>query len=173
MEAGRTSDPIEPHASIEDLVASFDIAKFGRAPPKLDPEELKALNAKLVHTLPYEAVRTRVPGGAAFWEAVRPNVATVAEAAEWWRIVEGPVPPPPGEERGFLREAAALLPPEPWDDATWPAWTKAVAAASGRKGKPLFLPLRLALTGKEHGPEMRLLLPLIGRARVLARLDAA
>lgn len=167
-----TSDPIEPRASIEELVAEFDIAKFGRAPPKLDPEELGALNARLVRQLPYAAVADRVPDGPAFWEAVRPNLATVAEAADWWRVVEGPVPPPPEAEHAFLAEAARALPPEPWDETTWGVWTKAVAAATGRRGKALFLPLRLALTGREHGPEMKALLPLIGRARVLARLGA-
>ena len=167
-----TSDAIEPRATMAALVAEFDIEKFGRAPPKLDPQELEALNAKLLHQLPYEAVADRVPGGPDFWDAVRPNVTTLADAAEWWRIVEGPGAPPPPAERGFLAAAAARLPPEPWDGATWTLWTKAIAAETGRKGKALFLPLRLALTGKEHGPEMRALLPLIGRARVLARLTA-
>lgn len=167
-----TSDPIEPRTRIEELVAEFDIAKFGRAPPKLDPEELGALNARLVRQLPYAAVADRVPDGPAFWEAVRPNLATVAEAADWWRVVEGAVPSPPEAERGFLAEAARALPPEPWDETTWGVWTKAVAAATGRRGKALFLPLRVALTGREHGPEMKALLPLIGRSRVLARLGA-
>lgn len=168
-----TSDPVEPRLTMEQLVAEFDIGKFGRAPPKLDPEELKALNAKLLRHLPYDAVAGRVPGGRAFWEAVRANVATVADAAEWWRILEGPVEPPPTEERAFLVAAAALLPPEPWGEGTWGDWTKMVAAATGRKGKALFLPLRRALTGKEHGPEMRALLPLIGSARTLERLGAS
>jgi glutamyl-tRNA synthetase len=167
-----TSDPVEPRRSMQELVDGFDIAKFGRAPPKLDPEELKALNAKLVHLLPYDAVADRVPGGPEFWDAVRPNVATVAEAAEWRRIVEGKVQPPAAEDRDFLAEAAATLPAEPWDETTWGAWTKALSGATGRKGKALFRPLRLALTGKEEGPELRLLLPLIGRARVLSRLGA-
>jgi glutamyl-tRNA synthetase len=168
-----TSDPIEPRRSMQDLVAEFEIGKFGRAPPKLDPEELKALNAKLLHQLPYDAVAGRVPGGKAFWEAVRPNLATVADAAAWWCVVEGPVGPPPAAERDFFAAAAALLPAEPWDEATWGAWTKALAAATGRKGRALFQPLRLALTGREHGPEMRALLPLVGRARTLARRGAA
>jgi glutamyl-tRNA synthetase len=165
-----TSDPVEPRRTMRELVDGFDIAKFGRAPPKLDPEELKALNAKLVRLLPYDAVAGRVPGGPAFWDAVRPNVATLAEAAEWARIVEGPVPAAAAAARDFLAEAAATLPPEPWDEATWGAWTNALSGATGRKGKALFLPLRLALTGKEQGPELRLLLPLIGRERALARL---
>jgi glutamyl-tRNA synthetase len=165
-----TSDPVEPRRAMADLVAEFDIGKFGRAPPKLDPGELKTLNAKLLHQLPYDAVAGRVPGGPAFWEAVRPNLTTAGDAAEWWRIVEGPIDPPQAGERDFLAAAAATLPAAPWDDATWGTWTKTLAAATGRKGKALFLPLRRALTGKEHGPEMRALLPLIGRTRTLARL---
>ena len=63
-----------------------------------------------------------------------------------------------------------MLPPEPWDETTWGVWTKAVAQATGRKGKDLYLPLRLALTARAHGPELKSLLVLIGRARTLARL---
>jgi glutamyl-tRNA synthetase len=169
-----TSGAIEPRSSMQALTAEFDLKKFGRAPPKLDPADLTALNGKLLHNMPYEAVAGRVPGGPAFWEAVRPNVSTVVDAAEWWRIVEGPVSPVAADQdRDFLAAAAALLPPEPWGDSTWSAWTKAVGAATGRKGKTLFLPLRLALTGKDHGPEMRLLLPLIGRERTRERLGGA
>jgi len=62
------------------------------------------------------------------------------------------------------------LPPEPWSQATWSEWTNALKAKTGVKGKALFQPLRLALTGAEHGPELRALLPLIGREKADARL---
>jgi glutamyl-tRNA synthetase len=158
-----TSDPIELRPDLETLVAEFDIAKFGRNRPKLDMAELDLLNAKLMHKLPYDRVAPRLPAGAtqAFWLAVRANLTRVSDAGEWWQVVTGP---------DFIAAAAALLPPEPFDATTWSSWTAAVKAATGRKGKELFLPLRHALTGRGHGPELAALLPLIGRAQALDRL---
>ncbi len=166
-----TSDPIELRSDLASLVAEFDIAKFGRNRPKLDMAELDQLNAKLMHELPYAAVAARLPEGSteAFWLAVRANLTRVSDAAEWWQVVTGPVTPLI-DEPDFIAAAAALLPPEPFDPTTWAAWTEAVKSATGRKGKALFLPLRHALTGRGHGPELAALLPLIGRERALARL---
>ncbi|HTQ14174.1 MAG TPA: glutamate--tRNA ligase [Rhizomicrobium sp.] len=165
-----TSDPIELKPSLEALAGEFAFDKIGRAPAHFDPAELSGLNAKLLHALPYEAVKDRIPGDAAFWEAVKANVARLSDAADLWTLVEGPVAPAI-EDAAVTQAAAAALPPEPWDEETWPAWTKAVAAATGLKGRALFHPLRLALTGREHGPELKKLLPLIGRAKALARLE--
>jgi len=106
----------------------------------------------------------------AFWMAVRGNLTRFSDVIDWWRVVEGEIAPV-REDAAFLAEAAALLPAEPWDAATWSAWTGAVKAATGRKGRALFHPLRLALTGVEQGPELAALLPLIGRAKALARLS--
>jgi glutamyl-tRNA synthetase len=103
---------------------------------------------------------------------LRPNLQRLEDAAEWWRVVAGPVTPVVADA-ALLAAAAGLLPPEPWDDATWRAWTTAVRERTGVKGKPLFLTLRLALTGLDHGPELRGLLPLIGRERALARLSGS
>ncbi len=124
--------------------------------------------------MPYAAVADRlqalgVGGGATFWEAVRGNLAKLSDASGWWRVVEGPIAPTI-EDAGFAAAAAELLPPAPWTDATWGEWTNAVKATSGAKGRALFHPLRLALTGRDTGPEMKALLPLIGRDRTLARL---
>jgi glutamyl-tRNA synthetase len=170
-----TSDPVAPHANLDELVHSFDFAKLSRAPARFDPAELRALNARLLHMLPFSAVEARlsamgIGGGEAFWEAVRGNLAHLAEAKLWWDVVEGPLAPVI-EDRDLCRMAAGLLPPEPWDQATWSAWSSAVKAATGAKGKALFQPLRLALTGEEHGPELKHLLPLIGRRRAAARLE--
>lgn len=170
-----TSDPIEPRRRLDELVAEIDLGKFGRAPPHFDVEELRGLNAKLLHLLPYEDVASRLPAGAGpgFWEAVRPNVERLADAAEWWRICAGPLAPadePDPDTAAFLRQAAALLPEEPFDTGTWDRWVERVKAATGRKGKALFLPLRRALTQRDHGPELRNLLPLIGRTRADKRL---
>ena len=169
-----TSDAIEPRLDLAALVAEFDFKKFGRAQPHLDPAELGALNAKLLHQTPFETVAARLPKGAtrAFWEAVRSNLERVSDAAYWWQVCAGEVAPTiaPGDET-FLAKAAELLPSEPFDVTTWKSWTDRVAAATGRKGRALFHPLRLALTAREQGPELRNLLPLIGRERALHRLQ--
>jgi glutamyl-tRNA synthetase len=167
-----TPDPIEAQADLAALVAGFDISRFGRATPRFDPEELAHLNARILHALPFEAVAARLPEGfdAALWEVVRPNLTKLDDALIWYEIVRGKTLPRV-EDVEFSHLAASLLPEEPWDETTWGTWTTAVREASGRKGKGLFLPLRLALTGLDHGPELKYLLPLLGRARVLACLD--
>jgi glutamyl-tRNA synthetase len=165
-----TSDPVEPRSSLADLAADFDFARIGRAPAHFDPEELLALNAKALHATPYEAVALRIPDiDAALWEAIRPNLTKLSDAADLAALVTGPVTPVI-EDAALCAAAAELLPPEPWDENTWPAWTRAVAAATGAKGRGLYHPLRLALTGRGDGPELKKLLPLIGRAKILARL---
>ena len=170
-----TSDPVEVKPSLAALAEEFTFGKIGRAPAHFVPDELSALNARLLHTLPFEAVADRlaamgIAGGTEFWEAVRPNLARLSEASDYWRLVTGPVEPVL-EDRNIAVRAAELLPPEPWDQTSWGSWTAEVAAATGARGRALFHPLRLALTGREHGPELKKLLPLIGRARVLARLN--
>ena len=164
-----TSDPVEPRQSLGELAQEFDFAKIGRAPAHFVPEELNALNSKTLHLMPYSAVAGRVPQGEAFWEAIKPNLTKLSDVAEMSRLVSGPVTPLI-EDAGLAAKAAALLPPEPWDEGTWSLWTKAVSAETGAKGRGLFHPLRLALTGLEHGPELKKLLPLIGRDKSLARL---
>ena len=166
-----TSEAVEPYLSLDDLVKHFDLGHFGRATPKFDPDELPRLNHRLIQHLAFYDVKDRLPAGAdeRFWLAVRSNLTRVAEAAEWWGVVHGPIRPDIADPL-FAEAAAALLPPEPWNEATWPAWTKSVAAATNRKGKDLYQPLRLALTARPHGPELKSLLVLLGRERALARL---
>lgn len=169
-----TSQAVEPVAERAVLVASFDLSTFGRAPAKFDEEDLDRLNAAIVHQLPFEAVQHRLPAGmdAAGWHAVRPNLAHVGEAADWWRLVTGPITAPEftSEDRAFLAEAAAAL---VWGENPWGALTATLKDATGRKGRALFLPLRQALTGMDHGPDMGELLPLIGEAQARRRLQAA
>jgi glutamyl-tRNA synthetase len=135
--------------------------------------ELRALNAKLLHLLPWDAVKDRLSyGSEAFWLAVRGNIEKLADAKQWQEVVSanitGVVAP---EDKDFIVSARAMLPPAPWDGTTWKAWTEAVKTATGRKGKDLFMPLRRALTGLDHGPELAVMLPLIGRDKALARLS--
>jgi len=170
-----TSDPVEPVADMAPLIAGFDFTRFGRAPARFDEGELAQLNARILHQTAYEAVAERLPTGMgeAEWEAVRPNLATVAEAADWWQVIEGPVdaPEPAGDDRAYLAQAAEVAARIDWANDPWHALTAALKDATGRKGKTLFLPLRLALTGRAQGPDMAALLPLIGRDRTIARLN--
>ncbi|WP_419809351.1 glutamate--tRNA ligase [Sphingomonas sp.] len=168
-----TSDPVEPLVDAASLVAGFDIGHVGRAPARFDEAELAQVNAKVVHQLPFAAVADRLPAGmdAVAWEAVRPNLARVADAESWWRVVEGPVDAvTPDEDRSYLSEAAGVADAMAWAGDPWHALTAALKERTGRKGKALFLPLRRALTGLDHGPDMAALLPLIGRERALDRL---
>lgn len=170
-----TSDAVAPEADFAPLVAGFDFAKFARSTPRLDPEDLTRLNARILHETPFEAMRGRLAelglDGAdeAFWSAVRPNLTRLTDAEAWWRIAHRPLTPEIADP-DFAARAAALLPPEPWGPDTWGQWVGAVKDATGRGGKSLFMPLRLALTGQDHGPELKALLPLIGRDRAEARL---
>jgi glutamyl-tRNA synthetase len=154
-------------------VAGFDLGAISRTPPRFDPAALAEVSAKTLHLLPFDAVAARLPAGATekFWLTVRENLATIAEAAAWLRIVIEGADPHEAGDPSFLATAAELLPAEPFDEATWPSWTRAVGAATGLKGKALFLPLRRALTGRDHGPDLKALLPLFSRASVLARLE--
>jgi len=169
-----TSDAVRPVASLEELAGLVELAHVSRAPAKFDEHELETLSARTLHQLPLAAVADRlaalgVVADEAFWQAVRGNLAKLDEAAQWWRVVQGPIAPAIGDA-GFAEAAARLLPAEPFEATTWKSWTQAVSAATGAKGKALFMPLRQALTGLDHGPELAALLPLIGRDKALKRL---
>ncbi len=170
-----TSEAVAPYPSLDELAAHVDLAKLSRAPGRFDIEELRGLNARLLHMLPYEAVAPRLDAAGlsiseALWTAVRGNIGTLGDVRTWSEVVEGPLQPRI-EDAAFCAAAAGLLPPEPWDGDTWSAWTTAVREATGAKGRALFHPLRLALTARDAGPELKALLPLIGRARAEARLN--
>ena len=168
-----TSDNIHPCTDYAELVEGFALDKLSRAPARFDEAELLHLNAKLLHHLPWDAVKDRLPERDGSVLARHPRQHRKAFgfrslAARHHRSGEARRG---GGDAAFIAEARALLPPEPWDPTTWKTWTDAVKAATGRKGKPLFMPLRLALTGLDHGPELAQLLPLIGRERALERLS--
>ena len=169
-----TSDPVDPALDAEALAASFNLAHFGRAPARFDEAELARVNAAIIHRLPFAAVANRLPTGMdeTAWATIRPNLSRLSEAADWWQVVTGPIAAPPqsDEDRAYLAAAAGVLEQV---GADWAALTAALKEQTGRKGKPLFLPLRQALTGQDHGPEMAALLPLIGIDAALVRLRAA
>ncbi len=172
---GTSKDPAP--VPMAELVASFSFADFSRSPPRFDATQLLALNRKLLHRLSFAEVCARLPEGAteAFWEAVKGNLELLTESRRWWEVVQGDfsAPAPAPEDMSVLKAALDVLPPGEFDQPAWKAWTLAISAATNAKGKGLYQPLRLALTGEAHGPEMAPLLGLIGRAGIKARLERA
>jgi glutamyl-tRNA synthetase len=167
-----TPDSPEP-LPLAALAESYDITKTSRSPARFDIGQLMALNRRVLHGENFASVRDRLPSAATeeFWNAVRGNLDLLSEARHWWSVVSSDIVPPIQEGQGdFFRAALGQLPEAPWDAGTWSAWTGALKLATGRKGRALFAPLRLALTGEEHGPELAALLPLMGRDRVAMRL---
>jgi len=166
---------VEPARSLSELVAGHDLGKFGKTSPRFDPQELRHLNARLLHALDFAAAQPQLAAlgygqvDNRLWEAARGNLEKIGDIALWQRICRSEIAPVVADS-GFASKAAELLPPEPWTVDTWRTWTDAVKQTTGKKGKDLFMPLRLALTGVEHGPELKVLLPLIGRDRALRRL---
>jgi glutamyl-tRNA synthetase len=168
-----TSQPVEPVAQLADLLPGFALSHFGRAPARFDPADLAALSARCIHHMRHADVASRLPAGIGEteWLAIRPNLTRLDEVTGWHAIIAGPITPVV-EEPDYVALAAATLAELPWGDDIWSRLVEALKAATGRKGKALFLPLRLALTGQPHGPEMAALLPLIGRDGALQRLGA-
>lgn len=166
-----SSRPVELLRDIAAAADAFSLDDFGPAPVVFDPDLLPRLTAQALHEYPYAAVEQRLSAlgidgtkASAFWEAVRPNLSRLDEAAAWWDLVtKGAAPVVAPEDAAFVAQAMAMLPPAPWDGTTWRQWTDAVKAASGRKGAALFRPLRRALTGRDSGPDMALLMPLLQR----------
>ncbi len=168
-----TSDPLEVGDSIEALGASFAFTKMGRSPARYDTADLDRLNAQALHAMPYDVARPRLAAldadlGEVFWNGVRGNLQKFADVSEMVTIVRGPVTPTI-EDPTFAQAALAAL-PETIDETLWPVWTAAVKEATGAKGKALFMPLRLMITGQAHGPDMATLAPMIGRERIVKRL---
>lgn len=167
-----SSQPVELKADLDEIAAGFDLSQFGAAPTKFDAEDLWPLTRAHVQAQPYEAVADAlaamgVPAdiAPAFWAVARENVTRLADAKGWWELCrDGAAPMVAPEDAEFIAQALTLLPAQPWGATAWSDWTNAVKAATGRKGKALFMPLRKALTGMEHGPDMGALMPLLQKA---------
>ena len=171
-----TSLPVEPVTDMEPLIEAFDFSTFGRAPARFDMAELETLNTRILHSLDWESVRGRLPEGMSGrdWEVIRPNLRTVAEASGWWEILHGHVEAKAAnEDRPLIEAAVGALDEIDWSDSPWKQLVALLKERTGRSGRPLFHPLRHALTGRDSGPEMAALLPLIGREEAEARLRAA
>ncbi|MGH6800424.1 MAG: glutamate--tRNA ligase, partial [Methylocella sp.] len=172
-----SSMALHPAGSIDELAASLDLGELSRTVARFDPAELAALSARTLHGLGFEAVRERLKAydiagykAKSFWLATRGNLSVFLDVVDWWRVVDGEIAPVV-EDPEFLAAARENMPAEPWDETVWANWTKVLQAATGRKGRALFHPLRLALTGRDNGPELAALLPLIGKTKAAARLS--
>lgn len=172
-----TSQPVEALPALAPLAETFDFAHFGRAPAHFEMDEVEQLNARLLHVMPFAMVAGRGPAWVdeAGWTVLRTALGRLDQVGEWREVVQGDIAAPalPEDDRRFLDEAAGVAAAIDWSEDPWHALTDALKAATGRKGKALFRPLRLALTGRESGPEMAPLVRLIGKERCLARLEAA
>ncbi len=171
-----TSLSIEPYADLDAIAEKLDFSMISHGPARFDPAELDSLNARIVHALPFEVVRPRLVAlgldDEQLWLGLRGNLTRFADIAELAQLVRGPIAPQIAEtDREFIALARDLLPAEPWDETSFSAWANALKEKSGRKGKALFEPLRLALTGRHDGPDLKSLLPLLGRKACLDRLS--
>lgn len=170
-----SSDPIEPFTTLQPLIDGFDLTKFSRNTPKFDVDELYRLNAKILHATDFANVKERLCAMGlkeiddAFWMAVRPNLTKLSDIKSWWDVTHNPVTADIAD-LSFTTAAADVLPPAPWNETTFNTWINAVKEKTGKKGKDLFMPIRIALTGMEHGPELPVLLPLLGPDKVKERL---
>lgn len=170
-----SSEPIEAFKDTQTVIKNFDISKFSRGTPKFDPEELVRLNTKIIHDFSFEEAKPRLEKiglndmDEEFWNAIRPNLERISDSKEWWNVAKGPVTPIV-EDKEFIQSALSVLPETPWNENTWMQWTNAVKEKTERKGKQLFMPLRQAVTGMDHGPELAQLLLLIGPEKVKERL---
>jgi glutamyl-tRNA synthetase len=172
-----TSDPIEAFSSLDPIIQSFDFSKFGRGTPKMDVREIERLNAKIVHQMSYDDVNDRpeLDGvDANFWDNVKANLTKVSDVKDWLHITQDKIEPTVDDaDKDYIKQALGLLPEGDVTPDTWSAWTSALKDQSGRKGKELFMPLRQALTGMNHGPEMDKMLLLLGRDRAMRRMERA
>ena len=172
-----TGQPVEVCSNMGELGGLFDPTKVSKSNARFDVEELEGLNEKILHAMEYETVKARLGDlhadlGPVFWSAVRANLNRFDEAKSWAKIVEGDFQKVQfnAQDLSFLQQAKDLLPAAPWRDDIWSRWTGAVKKQTGRKGRSLFMPLRLALTGRDSGPELAALLPVIGREGTIRRL---
>ena len=164
-----SSQPVELYSDFEEVTAGFDLSNFGSAPTKFDLNDLKPLTQRYIQKLPFEAIEDDLISAGVpptvtkpFWDVVRENLKKRSDLAAWWIICkEGAEPLIDDEDKEFVKEALTLLPSQPFTSETWGQWTESVKEKTGRKGKNLFMPLRKALTGKEHGPDMSALLPFL------------
>jgi glutamyl-tRNA synthetase len=170
-----TSKSVEAFHAIDGLIESFDINDISRSPARFNFNDLELINAKILQSSPYTTVKEQlenlnVGGEDLFWDVVKPNLTRISEAKNWWDIaINDEIF---DNNNDVCKVALELLPVEPWDDKTWKVWTNSISERTGLRGKALFLPLRIALTGQDHGPNLSVFLPFIGPIRTANRLNS-
>jgi len=173
-----TSAPVEPFLDLETLAGTFDLSTFSRTPPHFDEHDLDVLNHKIFQITPYSHVEDRLKEqglecNEGLWNLIRGNISTLEGVKEWLEVINpGKTFAVPLDDVDYIRQALDALPQQPWSDETWPTWTNTLKEQTGRKGKELFMPLRRALTGQDHGPEMRQFILLLGHDLVKKRLQS-
>ena len=170
-----TSNSIELKKDIKQIIDEFKIETISTSPGRIETDLLNALNKKLVQSLNFIDIKDRLASvdsriDELFWNSVKGNLSTVEDIKNWADIVfnEDKIDV---EDKEFVKQALSVIPAEPWDENTWEAWTAEIKELTGRKGKELFLPLREAFTGMKHGPEMKQLIQLLGREKILNRVN--
>ncbi len=164
-----TSEEIRSFYSLDELAQTLDFSKIGHAQPKFDIDDLRHFNTKHIHNMPFEAIQNRINVEKSFWNNVKANLNTANDVKIWDKICNGEITPII-ENKSLTDLAADLLPHTDFDDQTFNLWLNELKEKSGLKGKDLFHPIRLALTGEISGPELKTLLPLIGYSKAFSRL---
>ncbi|CAO4840949.1 MAG: Glutamate--tRNA ligase 1 [Holosporales bacterium] len=174
-----TSLPIEPKTAIIDLAKEFSLSTFSRTPPRFSELDLKNLNHKIYHLMDFNHIQERLKKlgilkiSEKMWELLHDNVETLEDLRTWEDIFDGTIDTThKGLDKAYIQEALACLPEQPWDESTWSNWTNALKEKTGKKGKDLFIPLRQALTGQDHGPQMKQIILIIGYNQVCTRLNS-
>lgn len=168
-----TSLPIEPHSSLDELAQGFDLSIFSRTPPKFSVDDLWQMNQKILHLMGFEKVKESLPEWVTehIWNILKENIIKLEDIKKWQPILFGDIQDPQQDiDKEYIKTALSFLPAEPWTEETWAKWTNLLKEKTGYKGKQLFMPLRQALTGMDHGPEMKHILPLIGYDKASKRL---
>ena len=170
-----TSDPVEIKKEIETIILYFDINKFGKSKSKFDKNELSILNSKIYQLIDFEEInedlkKMNISITKEFWNLIRGNIALLKNVKDWWDICFGIIDSII-ENQDFLDSALEALPKDQFNEKTWSTWTQKLSQKTGKKGKELYMPLRLCLTGQNKGPEMADLILMMGRDKVIKRLS--
>ncbi|MBD5405516.1 glutamate--tRNA ligase [bacterium] len=165
------------HKNMEELASTFALSNYGSAFSRFDMDTFYKENGKLLRVLDFDDVKDRLVSidgriDAKFWNMVRGNIDKLSDISYWVNVVYGDIEAPAlsSDERSFLNTALSSLPVGDFDENTMKIWANAIMDATGKKGRDLYHPIRLCLTGIEYGPEMTALLPLMGRDKVIERI---
>ncbi len=170
-----TSQNLTKIKELKNVRDSFDINTLAASSPKFSIDSLKLLNKDILKSYNFSEVKNKFLDldikdvTEDFWNFVKNNINFFSETKFWWHIVNS------DEiyeikDKEYLHIAANLLPLDPFTTKSWEEWTENINKKTGKKGKELFMPLRIALTGLEKGPELKYLMPLLDRKKIVRKL---